>query len=265
MTGTGEQNLQDLAAAYALGALDAEQARAFEAFLAANPEAAREVAEYREVGALLALGAAGPGSSAAAPALRDRILARARADKAAVLPRRIPWIVWGALAASLVAAAGLAVVQRALRQELATRDSTITTLAETLAAREQRLREREAALNWILEGPITLTNLASPGAPEPGMQLFWNRKTNVAMVHAFNLAPAEATRVYQLWFIPKGGKPIPSVTFNSEPTGHAMVEQIPVPEGYELTAAAITNEPEGGSEQPTTPIVLVGTFAPSKS
>ena len=43
-----QETLQDLAAAYALGALSAEEARRFEAYLAGSPEAQREVAEYRE-------------------------------------------------------------------------------------------------------------------------------------------------------------------------------------------------------------------------
>jgi len=36
------------------------------------------------------------------------------------------------------------------------------------------------------------------------------------------------------------------------------VEQIPVPTGGDVSAAAVTIEPESGSTQPTMPIVLVG-------
>jgi anti-sigma-K factor RskA len=261
-----EQNLKELAAAYALGALDPAEAQAFERVMAGSPEVAREVAEYREVGALLALG---PGTSAAPSAdLRARVLARAAQSKVVPLaprPRAGAWLAWAAVAASLVAAAGLAFQRQSLRQDLAARDSTIAALQSTLAVREAKLASREATLNAILEPGVSLTRLNSTGAPEPGLQLFWNRSTNVAIAHAFRLTPASARRVYQLWFIPKSGKPIPSVTFNSEPSGHALVEQIPVPAGVELVAAAITDEPEGGSEQPTTPIVLVGSFVPAKS
>ena len=56
MTGPSPDSPPDLAAAYALGALSPDEARRFEAFLATSPEAQREVAEYREVAALLALG-----------------------------------------------------------------------------------------------------------------------------------------------------------------------------------------------------------------
>ena len=51
---------RDLAAAYALGALAPEDARRFEEFLAGSPETQREVAEYRDVAALLALGGTRP-------------------------------------------------------------------------------------------------------------------------------------------------------------------------------------------------------------
>ena len=68
-----QETLQDLAAAYALGALSPEEAGRFEAYLEGSPEARREVAEYRDVAALLALG--GP-ETAPAPDLRERMLAR---------------------------------------------------------------------------------------------------------------------------------------------------------------------------------------------
>ena len=54
------------------------------------------------------------------------------------------------------------------------------------------------------------------------------------------------------------GAPVPSVTFRPEPTGHVLVEGIEVPTDGEVTAAALTVEPESCSPQPTTPIRLVG-------
>ena len=75
MTGPAQDSPQDLAAAYALGALSADEARRFETFLATSPEAQREVPEYREVAALLAL--AGPEAEPRSTAdLRERVLAR---------------------------------------------------------------------------------------------------------------------------------------------------------------------------------------------
>lgn len=254
------ENLQELAAAYALGALDPAETKAFEALLATSPEAQREVAEYREVGALLALNA---GGAAPAPDLKDRVIARATSQKVLrMMPRRassgvLPWI---ALAASLVAVVGLGVAGNGLKRELARQKGAISALQDSLASREAKLAARERELNAILNPNVSLIRMGEPGTPKPVVQMFWNHQTRTMMIHAFQLSPAAGKRAYQLWFIPKNGKPIPSVTFNSEASGHALVEAIQVPGGVELAAAAITDEPEGGSPQPTTTPFLVGTL-----
>lgn len=249
-----QETLQDLAPAYTLGALSPEEARRFEALLAGSPEAQREVAEYRDVTALLALG--GP-EAAPSPDLRERVLSRVGAPsiRRAAAPRR-PSAPWGALAAGLVAAVGLGFgyVQlwqvRDLRAELG---RTVQRLAET----SERLTAREATLNAIFEPGVQMFQLTASGDPDPGIQLFWDRERHRAIVHGFRLKPVPEGRAYQLWFI-KDGAPVPSVTFKPEPTGHVSVEQIPVPADGEVSAAAVTVEPESGSTQPTTPILLVG-------
>ena len=266
MSADREQEMLELTAAYALGALSPEETRAFETWLATSPAGQREVAEYREVGALMALGATATAGAGPSTDLRQRVIAHATAAKVRPLPVpkvRIQVVAWIGLAASLVAVAGLALQQRALRQQLAVQTTSIAELEATLAIREARLASREAELNSILDPNVQLTRMGSPGTREPVVQLFWNRKSNLLMVHAFQLTPAAASRAYQLWFIPKHGNPIPSVTFNTEPSGHGLVQQIKVPEGMELTAAALTEEPEGGSPQPTTTPFLVGTLSAS--
>ena len=250
-----EQDTQlDLAAAYALGALSSEEARRFEAFLAGSPEAQREVAEYRDVAALLALG--GPEAAPSAD-LRERVLSRIRGPSArsSTAPRR-PSAPWGALAAGLVAAVGLGfgyVQLREARDLRAELDGTMQRLAET----SELLTAREATLNAIFEPGVQMFQLTASGDPDPGIQLFWDQQRHRAIVHGFKLGPVPEGRAYQLWFI-KDGAPVPSVTFKPEPTGHVKVEQIPVPADGEVSAAAVTVEPESGSTQPTSPILLVG-------
>jgi anti-sigma-K factor RskA len=239
---------RDLAAAYALGALAPDEVRQFEAFLAGSPDAQQEVAEYRDVAALLALGG---DETAPRPDLRDRVLARVGADRTRALPRarsRAP--LWVALAASLVAVAALGLNLRAARGEL--RD-----LRELLGDTRGRLAAREATLNSIFEPGVQMYQLTASGDPEPGIQLFYDRQRQRAIIHGFRLHQIPEDRAYQLWFI-QDGKPVPSVTFKPESDGHARVEQIPVPTGGEVSAAAVTVEPESGSTQPTTPIVVVG-------
>jgi len=266
MTGPASDSPQDLAAAYALGALSPDEARRFEAYLATSPEARQELEEYREVAALLALS----GSDAApGDALRARVLARVAEEKERRLPpagapgRPAPAAgLWIALAASLLAAMGLGVGLVSARGRLGALETELAARTQALADTERRLTEREATLNSILEPGVQLFQLTSSGDPNPGIQLFWDRQRNRAILHGFKLKPVPEGRAYQLWFI-KDGKPVPSVTFKPESSGRASAEQISVPTGGTLSAAAVTVEPESGSAQPTSPIVLVGSLQKS--
>lgn len=259
---------QDLAAAYALGALSPEEARRFETYLADSPEARREVVEYRDVMALLAL--AGP-EAAPSPDLRQRVLSRVRghparpgseaaSSSASSSARRLP-AGWGALAAALVAVAGLGLgyVQlrdaRDLRAEL---DRTQQRLSET----SKLLSEREATLDAISGPGVRMFQLTASGNPDPAIQLFWDRERHSAVIRGFKLEPIPQGSAYQLWFI-KDGAPVPSVTFKPGSDGRVSLVRIPVPAEGEVSAAAVTVEPESGSAQPTSPIRLVGTLDPS--
>jgi len=261
MTGPDHDAPQDLAAAYALGALSADEARRFEAVLATSPEAQREVAEYREVAALLALS----DTEAPGDALRARVMARVGEQKARVLPPAeaargrpgTPPALWMALAAGLLVAVGLGAALLSARGRLAAVEAELATRTRTLAETQLRLTEREATLNSILEPGVQMFQLTASGDPEPGIQLFWDRQRQRAIVHGYRLKPVPSGKAYQLWFI-KDGKPVPSVTFKPGPGGGATAEQIPVPAGGALSAAAVTVEPESGSSQPTSPIVMVG-------
>jgi anti-sigma-K factor RskA len=265
MSNVEQESPRDLAAAYALGALPPEEARAFEAVLAADPEARREVEEYREVAALLAL--AGEGAAEPSASLRRRVLASAPRVTTPVEPvasrtRRMPVAVWGALAASILIAAALFVSRQHISRQLAERDVLVTQRDSALALRSSELAAREALLNTLLAPGVEVYRLSASGDPEPGIQLFWDRQRNVALVHAYGLKPPAAGRAYQLWFI-RDGKPVPSVTFSPEQTGRALVPQVSVPADGVVSAAAITEEPIGGSPQPTSPILMVGALGKS--
>jgi anti-sigma-K factor RskA len=263
MTGPVPDSPQDLTAAYALGALSPEEARRFELFLASSPEARRLVAEYQEAAALMALGAADP-ADGPAPSLRDRVLARVAEEKHRTLPSPTPMAaprqssaVWVALAASLLLAVGLGAALASARGRLATLEADLANREAALAQTRQQLAGRQATLDAILEPGVQMFQLTSSGDPEPGIQLFWDRQRQLAIVHGFRLKPVPEGKGYQLWFI-KDGAPVPSVTFRPGSGGGATVEAIPVPEGGAISAAAVTVEPEGGSAQPTSPIVMVG-------
>jgi anti-sigma-K factor RskA len=259
--------LRDLAAAYALGALPPDEAKAFEAFLATSPETRREVNEYRETAALLALG---PGEPRPGPELRTRVQAAiaavtpvrldgARAAPALRAARRSPWgpLAWAGLAAAVLAVLALAARTRTLSRDLTARDSTIAELERRVDELGQGLFDRDAILASILSRDVALVQLTASGNPDPAIQLFWDRARNTALLNATGLKPAPAGRTYQLWWI-RDGKPVPSVTFDIDPGGSGLVKGVSVPTDGELSAAAVTEEPAGGSQQPTTPILVAG-------
>jgi anti-sigma-K factor RskA len=249
MSDTEYGSPRDLAAAYALGALDRTEAHAFEAWLATHPEASAEVAEFREVAALLALGQ----QDAPRATLRDAVVNSVRAPQrrmdVRVPPRARPWFPL-ALAASLLLAGWLWMGRQRVKLELAQ-------AAALLQERTAELASREKTLSGLLAPGVELFQLTATGDPEPLVQLFWDRRQQTAILHSSNVRELPEGRTYQLWFI-RDGKPVPSVTFRPGPGGTVSIEAIGVPTEGTISAAAVTEEPLGGSEQPTSPIYLVG-------
>ena len=250
-------SLRDLAPGYALGALTPEETRAFEAALAGSPELQREVAEYRELQALLALRE----ERAPAADLKRRLRERISAAKSAELGGRAAPPARGGksaillgigLAAAVLLAVGLALRVSSLGGELQARDSL-------LASRTLELADRERTLAALLAPGVELTTLTAAGEAPPVVQVFWNRAAYSLILHGTRLKPAPSGRTYQLWLLRKKGSPIASQLFNTEAGGSVLVEAIAVPQGEEIAGFALTVEPAGGSPQPTTTPFLVGT------
>jgi anti-sigma-K factor RskA len=256
------ESMRELVTGYALGALSPEETRAFEAALSASPELQRELLEHRELNAVLALAQAEPPP----PELKARLLTRIDQSKrvilsggsppsAAALPqarRSFTPIVMGAgLAAAVVLAIGQSLKVRTLNETIQAQDSV-------LADRTQLLARREETLNAILEPNVQLVTMVATGEAPPVAQVFFDPSRGRAIVHTFRLKPAPAGRAYQLWLLPKTGNPIASRVFNTEADGHGLEQAIPVTVSGDIAGFALTEEPAGGSPQPTTTPFLVG-------
>jgi anti-sigma-K factor RskA len=246
----------DLAEAYAIGALAADEASDFERHLADCPDCPRTVRAQREVGVLLAQAVA----AEPRPELRQRLLAAVRASEATVRPLRPrrPWPRVLALAAA-VAGVLLGGVQTV---RLARLSGALRQLGDSLQSREHRLAEVLAQRNAILNDDIRMYYLAAqdPAAGRAGAQIYWSRANRSWLVHAFNLPSLSGNRVYQLWYVTADAK-ISAGILEPDPEGHAvMVTRVPA-EASAATLGAISIEPSGGSAQPTGPIVLAGSVA----
>jgi anti-sigma-K factor RskA len=89
---------------------------------------------------------------------------------------------------------------------------------------------------------------------------------NMPMVHAYlhphmgvaitadQMPSMRSARTLQLWFVPKSGKPMSVAIFRPDPMGQiALVAPVNMPQN-EIAALAVTEEPAGGSPQPTSAI-----------
>ena len=210
----------DNVAAYALGTLDSLEARAVAAHMRTCDECCAEYDALRPV--VSAVGSAGESEAVPSPLLKMRIMKEVRAQgsrpKWAWNARGFYALPYALAAAGLLLAAGLGLV---VEQQHAT-------IADLSAARRVAFAQGDVLV-----------------APD---RLF-------VVVHRLPALPAG--KVYQMWTLAKGAKTVtPSVTFTPDEHGSAVVI---VPASEANTAAtAISVEPAGGSQQPTTkPIAVI--------
>lgn len=247
-----DDELRELAAAWALGSLSPDEAREFEALMARSPEVQSEADAYREVAAMLPLGAGVPAPD---PGLKARVLARAtgRAKRAPQSGRRKgDRFLRLALAASILLA--LALVAQAVRV-----DRARARLAREITAVQREIQGRDSLLAEVFAPGVELHRLTTTRDDAPEVQLFWNRRNQVALLHARRLPALAPDRAYQLWLIPEGGAPIPSSVFSPGADGNVLVRDVrlPVPTEGRYAAFAVTEEPAGGSRAPTTTPLFV--------
>ncbi len=104
----------------------------------------------------------------------------------------------------------------------------------------------------------TATLVRSGG--EPQVRLFWNRARDLVLVTAFDLPPAAEGRTYQLWGIAPGSDPVSLGVFDTEPDGTAVVVRV-VAADMDFSLSAVSDEPAGGSPQPTSDPFLLGEWS----
>jgi len=278
---------QEMAALYALGALNQHEARAFDAHLqdgCALCEA--EAIEFEYVVDLL-----GASAQPVKPAeyLRDLLVARIakeaqpiaihRTATAEVIPfperakttaplspptktgplrPLIPW----AIAASLLIALAYSLISwrndRMVLQAAKGQSNDSTMLKENAELKEKLGFESARAheltqINAVLSSPQrkVLTLEGRPVAPSASANVYWDIQNRRWVVTA-DLPPAPAGKVYQLWFV-KGDLKTNAGLIPSDAKGHGFTV-VNVPPNIDFEAAAITLEPQGGSQQPTSEI-----------
>ncbi|TFF05100.1 anti-sigma factor [Cellulosimicrobium funkei] len=237
---------RDLLPAYALDAVDDVERRAVERLLAADPDARRELDEYRDVVAAFTVESAPP------PALRDAVLARVAASADAALSagestggvvvdlaaaRRARRRRWTGLAAAVAAVVAVAVP---------------TTVAVRATQEQSRLEARADAIERMLADPdATILH----GDVAGGGQASVLAAGDDMYFRASDLPDAGDDRDYQLWVVEPDGAVVSAGVLDVQDGSTSRLVQDEPGVGM-----AVTVEPAGGSEQPTTdPVVaLVG-------
>jgi anti-sigma-K factor RskA len=271
------------AAPYALGALDETDHAAFDEHLETCDNCAREVRELRQVAGLLALG--GP-AVAPPPALRDRILAEARgvrpisarrgnestgpSDAAVITGRSAPhsmaasgraWRVvvpWLAAAAAIVVAVGLAQRLRVERDARLAAEHSVASARAALDSTGATLAGRDSLIATLVAPDVQAMTVTGAG-PTPSARYFLDRRARRIVIAASSLPAAAPGRTYQLWGIETGKPPVSLGTFDADASGRALAS-LSVPDGLAISVTAVTDEPVGGSPQPTTTPFLAATW-----
>lgn len=257
----------ELLEAYALGALDAPERAALEEHLAAGcPECTPALAEARWLISQLAYTAPEAGPS---DMLRGRLMQIVRAEAAqggGAVPQTsaaksaVPFWMWAAVAALVLATLYSSWNAREVQKQIAQINASAT---EQLQQRQKLEGEldfvrREAA---ILSDPSSVKIALATSQPDLApIQATWNPKLGLLLTGQKIPQPA-GDRVLQLWLIPKtpGAKPVPSRTVRPDEDGSVVALVSNVPGAMDETKAlAITEEPAGGSSQPTTTPKWVG-------
>jgi anti-sigma-K factor RskA len=202
-------------------------------------------------------------SIAAAPVLafpaREQIAA---AKIASTTPKtgRV-WLPW-AIAASLLIALAYSLAswrseRQTLRASLIQNQNEAQQLKSKLDLESARTNEL-AQINSVIQSPqySTVALTGQEAAPASAGTIYWDKQGRRWVVSA-DLPPAPAGKVYQLWFVTPDAK-VSAGLIEPDDRGHGFAV-IKIPQGVDnVAAAAITLEPQGGSEQPTMPIFTIG-------
>ncbi len=254
---------RELIEAYALGALDAEERVAFDVHLATGcQDCLKAVGEARwlvsQLGYLVP--DAGP-SETVKSRLMQTVRSEARMAKSSLKPKTsIPFWMWAGVAALLVLSLYSRWDARWLQRDMEAANQRATAILQQRHELEAQLQlaKREAR---ILTDPNSKKIMLPPkDAQMPHLEAMWHPELGLCLMGQKVPMPANK-RVFQLWLIPKtpGSKPMPMQTLWPDADGNMVrvVENTPEPM-WNTKAIAITEEPEGGSPQPTSDPTWVG-------
>jgi anti-sigma-K factor RskA len=237
---TPSDDILDLLTAYALDALEPAEITHVHALLASHPELRATLAELRTTVDTLPYGLP---EATPAPELRQRVLDYAtgrdgrRPPAATARPtRRRGWLLGlGGLAATAVVAAAVGWGQVvSLRGELTQTRTELVRAHQALGTAQAVIATLQGTTG---QGTLVLTSAGN-------------------IVFTVKLPQLQPGRTYQLWRIQGKNKPQDAGLFTVDQQGYGIFDLGQQPQRGETVA--VTDEPNPGSAQPTTPVLISG-------
>jgi anti-sigma-K factor RskA len=211
--------------------------------------------------------------------LRSRILDAARADLAThapvawpeksqqkspakspapAAPRSfIPVWAWTAAAALLLFAGYTTWQMRQIARDAAALERTAAQERQRSAALLSERDRYQQALSIVADATTRQLQLKPAQAAMPPVTAYWNEKLGLVLASG-KMPEMPAGRTLQLWVVPKTGSPISAGVFRPSAAGEVLMV-MPAPQSMSMAKAlAISEEPAGGSPQPTSTPGWVG-------
>ena len=159
----------------------------------------------------------------------------------------LAWSGWAVAAALLIGA--LLYTQ--------TLDRQLGELRAELEAISKDISRSRKVLAVLMARDAKIIRLTSTAPNAPQFRAFWDRSTGLVLTGLNIPRPAQG-RTLQLWLVPKKGNPISAGVFAPLDNGQVLMIAEAKADPSDTAALAISDEPEGGSPQPTTTPVFVG-------
>jgi anti-sigma-K factor RskA len=228
------ETLQDQAALYALGLLEAGEIEGFEEAMHSSAELRDFVKEMREAAADVARMAP---AQAPPAALKQRVLREIVLEKqnagGRLTTTPVAWLPW-AIAALFMIFCGILLVDRARLREQTTEALSQVTFVTLGAASPDQPAKAKATVAW-----------------------YSNQQTGIITID--NMPPAGPGRDYQLWAVDADHKdPISAGLIHIDPNGVTRVRFKPEQSAAQIKAFAISIERAGGVPKREGPIVMIG-------
>jgi anti-sigma-K factor RskA len=243
---------------YALGALDGQELKEFEAHLDSGCAICEAyVRETRETLAVLhrTLRPEVPPlvvKSRVLDQVAPQAMARPRQEKTAWLN----WNWWG-LGIGAIATAAVAFI---LTSNLTRTQSELEKAKAQLAAAQIESSQKDELLQFLSSQDVRLIELKGlEAAPAATAKLFWNPGARSGILLTNGLPKTPTDKAYELWGI-AGTEPVPAGVFRVDDQGQARFRMPVLGQGKNFDKFAVTLEPAAGVEKPSGPMVLLGSL-----